>query len=420
VRIVYLSPAGVLGGAERSLLDLLASVRGAESAAELHLIAAAEGPLLEQARDLGVRVRLLPMPGGLAGLGTSGLREVGRVRRACSLARRGAAAGWALWRYARCLRAVIGELEPDVVHSNGVKFHLLTRLAGLRRCPVVWHVRDFLSLRPLLAPALRWASAGAGGAIAISHAVARDVRKVLPRLSPRVVYNAVDTDTFSPGPADGSRLDALAGLPPAEAGTLRVGLVATFARWKGQELFLEAAARLFREWPQYPARFYLIGGAIYQTNGSQFSEQELRSKAAALGLRQQVGLIDFQRQTADVYRALDVVVHASTQPEPFGRTVVEAMACGRPVVVARDGGAAELFAHDHDAVGFVPGSADALAAAVRRLAGDPDACRRIGENARRTAVLRFNRARLGPEVLAVYDALLRSGCNNSCRSGFPA
>ena len=122
----------------------------------------------------------------------------------------------------------------------------------------------------------------------------------------------------------------MAGLPAAAPGTLRVGLVATFARWKGQDLFLKAAAQMVQNRPGQPLRFYLIGGPIYRTRGSQFSEHELRLLALGLDIAPLVGFIGFQQHTADLYRALDIVVHASTEPEPFGLTIIEAMACSKP------------------------------------------------------------------------------------------
>jgi glycosyltransferase involved in cell wall biosynthesis len=235
-----------------------------------------------------------------------------------------------------------------------------------------------------MARALRWASARAGGVIVISRAVGRDARSVLRRLPIDVVYNAVDTDYFLPRPGDGRRLDALAGLPVPEPETLRVGLVATYARWKGQDLFLEAA-RIRSERSGQKLRFYIIGGPIYRTPGSQFSASELRARAAELGITQQVGFIGFQQDTAEVYRALDIAVHASTQPEPFGRTIVEAMACGKPVIVSRAGGAAELFTDNEDTLGVPPGDAEALASSICALADDPDRRRRLAGQARRTA-----------------------------------
>src|SRR5262249_33454712 len=142
-----------------------------------------------------------------------------------------------------------------------------------------------------------------------------------------------------------------------------------------------------------PIRFYVIGGPIYQTRGSQLTEQQLRVWAS--GLHNQVGFIGFQTDTAPVYRALDIVVHASTRPEPFGLTVAEAMACGRATIVANAGGAAELFHHDDDAIGVPPGDVGALAQALDALVRDANLRESLGAAARRTAVARFDRRRLG-------------------------
>src|SRR5262249_13494143 len=127
----------------------------------------------------------------------------------------------------------------------------------------------------------------------------------------------------------------------------------------------------------------------------------------ALQREGRVGLVGFQDDPAPIYRSLDVVVHASTRPEPFGLTIAEAMACGRAVVVAQAGGAARLFEQDPDAVGGPPGDAAALAQALEGLIADSPRRARLGENARRTAVARFSRARLGHQLLAVYERLGR-------------
>ena len=407
MRIVYLNPVGALGGAERSLLDVMASVRQADPSARLSLVVCTDGPLLEHARRLGVWVVLLPMPDALVELGDSGWRDRPPLEAFITLARRGPAAAWTTWRYVHRLGRAVRALRPDVVHSNGIKCHFLTGLARTRPAPVLWHIRDFLSNRPLMGHALRWASTRAHAGIAISQAVGADARTVLKRFPVVPIYNAIDTDHFSPGAGDGQLLDRLAGLEPAPY-AVRVGLVATFARWKGHEVFLEAAARVLRDRPQAPTRFYIVGGPIYRTHGSQFSEGELREKAGSLGIAPQVGFIGFQENTADVYRALDVVVHASTQPEPFGRTIVEAMACARPVIVAQAGGAAELFTAGADAVGVPPGDAAALASAIRQLIHDPEARQRLAAHARRTAVERFSRQRFGRQILSTYRRILPS------------
>jgi glycosyltransferase involved in cell wall biosynthesis len=282
----------------------------------------------------------------------------------------------------------------------------LPRKAG----KVVWHIHDLLGGRALLSNVLRHAAGGVSGAIAISQAVADDLKTVLPRTPVFTVLNAIDTDHFTPGQQDGAQddelLDRLAGLAPAPAGTIRVGLVATYARWKGQDIFLEAIAKLPA---QSAVRFYIIGGSIYHTAGSQFSREELQARAAALGIADRVGFIGFQTDPLAVYRALDVMVHASSKPEPFGRTIVEAMACGKAVIVSNSGGAAELFSENIDGIGVRPGNVADLAVAMDGLIGDASRRTALGTAARQTAVRRFTRSRVGPEMLDVYQRL-QNGC----------
>jgi glycosyltransferase involved in cell wall biosynthesis len=286
--------------------------------------------------------------------------------------------------------------------------------------PVVWYVQDFIGDRPLVRRLLPWGQKGVVGAITISDAVDRNTRTVLPRLPTQIVLHATDVDRFAPASVEPELLDRLAGLPAAPEGTIRVGLIATYARWKGHDVFLQAAAELLQQQSGLPVRFYLIGGPIYHTQGSQFTVAELRCLAQGLGLEAHLGFIGFQRNPADVYRGLDVVVHASTRPEPFGLTIIEAMACARAVIVSKAGGAAELFTHDHDALGVAPGDISGLARAIQSLVADKQRRQRLGDQARRTAIRRFDQARLGPQILEAYHAFLgrESGVRNSPMSPF--
>ena len=77
----------------------------------------------------------------------------------------------------------------------------------------------------------------------------------------------------------------------ATEGVVRVGLVGTYAIWKGHILFLEAAARVLGRIPGDRVRFYVVGGAVYSTRGSQVAEEELRARAAALGIARDVGFV---------------------------------------------------------------------------------------------------------------------------------
>jgi glycosyltransferase involved in cell wall biosynthesis len=402
MRILFLTPLGAIGGAERVLLDSIASLRQAERDLDIHVLVGSGGELVDALKGAGAKVTLLPMPRSLAALGDSALVAskglLSRVSATTALV--GAAARAS--EYALRLRRVIRHLQPDIVHSNGNKFHLLSR--AIRRCPIVWHLHDFLGDRPMMRRLAHRAAGNLACAVAVSESVARDARRVLGAVPIEVIANAIDVERFSPGLADGGLLDRLAGLPPA-TNVVRVGLAATYARWKGQDMFLEAAARMSEK---LAIRFFIIGGPIYQTSGSQFSVEELHRRIRDFGLSKRVGLIHFQNDMPAIYRALDLVVHASVRPEPFGLTIAEAMACGRPVIVSTAGGAAELFTHGRDAFGVTPGDVGQLADAIGLLAANANLRLQLGASARQTAQRRFDRSRLGPRLLDLYRRLMRA------------
>jgi glycosyltransferase involved in cell wall biosynthesis len=219
-----------------------------------------------------------------------------------------------------------------------------------------------------------------------------------PQTEAICVYNAVDLTRYSP---DGEEADlaTLAGLAPAEAGTLRIGLIATLAHWKGHAVFLRALARLQGE---VNYRAYVIGGAIYQTENSQHTLDSLRALASELGIADRVGFTGFVREPAQAMRALDVIVHASTEPEPFGRVIAEGMACGRAVICSASGGAAELITEEHDALAHPPGDDAALADRIAKLARNPEFRASLGRAGRITAERRFDLVRLAKEVIPIY------------------
>lgn len=404
MRVLYLNPSGQLGGAERSLLDILASLRAAFPDWSLGLISSSTGPLVEAAESLGVQVRVVTFPPTLARLGDAALRRTQHaLQRHLALVKNLAWAGPQVLLYQRQLRAAMAAFAPQIVHSNGFKMHVLAAQTVPAQVPLVWHIRDYVGRRAVMARLLRWHAGRCALVVANSQSAAEDVRRVcnLPHEKVRTVYNAIDTQQFTP---DGARLDLdkLAGLPPAPPETVRVGLPGTLARWKGHETFLQALALLP---PDAPVRGYIIGGALYETEGSQLSLEELRQIAAQLNLADRVGFTGFIREPAAALRALDIVVHASVAPEPFGRVIVEGMACGRAVVASRAGGAEELFTEGVNALGHPPSNAHALAKCISKLIHDKDLRAALGDAGRRTATHRFDRRRLAEELTPLYRSL---------------
>lgn len=398
MKIVYLNPGGTIGGAEMVLLDVLSALRRARPDARPLVLLGDDGPLRAEAEAAGASCDVLPMPVGVAGLGDAGATGMGRT---LALMARGASAASAALGYRARLAARLRGERPDVVQSNGMKMHLLAAWASPRGVPVVWHLHDYPGSRPAMARLLRASARRGVEVVAVSESVAIDARATLRgRVPVRAIHNGVDIERFHPGPGDGPALDRAAGLAEAPAGTVRVGLVATFATWKGHDVFLDAVARVPAG---APARFYVVGGPIYRSAGSQVSLEGLKARAVQLGLGDRVGFAGHRADPAGAIRGLDVVVHASARPEPFGRVIVEGMACGRAVIAMAEGGAAELFIDGEDALGCPPRDPVALARAMGRLIEDAGLRARIGRAAREAAVSRFDRGRLADSWASVYD-----------------
>jgi glycosyltransferase involved in cell wall biosynthesis len=251
-------------------------------------------------------------------------------------------------------------------------------------------------------PALR---SRAAIAIAISEAVASDARTVLTNLPVETVLNAVRTSEFGRRNLVPADLDSIAGLSPAPPGVTRVGLVATLATWKGHELFLQTAHALRR----HGARFYLVGGGLYTTSGSQQTVDELRRRIAELGLGEQVGIVRFQRNIAPAFAALDIVVHASTKPEPFGRVVAEGMSAGRAVVAAASGGVLEQVEDGKTGLLFPMGDLEGLTRQLQRLLESRTLRERLGAAAAQHAVAHLDARRLGPQTYGIYERISKGG-----------
>ena len=399
--LVCLATSAAFGGAETSLLTLLTALRSLEPSWNITVVTPGAGPFPERCRQLGLGVVELPFPAALTRLGESGAagaRSAG-VRRA-DLALQVAGSALALPGYLRSLRQVLRERGATVVHTNGLKAHIAAALAKPAGVRLVWHLHEYVRARPITAMLMRRLVRRADAIVANSESVRLDAAAAFESaVQPRRIHNAVDPAIFSP---DSRALD-LASLSsmPGDEGLVRVGLIATFARWKGHEVFLDAIARLGRA---DRVRAYVIGGAVYDTAGSQWSLGELRERAGRRGLSAVVGFTGHIADVPGALRALDIVVHASTEPEPFGMVIAEGMSAGRVVVAARAGGAAELFEDGVEAIGYTPADASELAERLAALIDDPARRAAIGARARAGARERFSPARMAAAFREAYLA----------------
>ncbi len=388
-RVLFVNPGRALGGAEHSLLLLLQGLRGRGVGAEVALFGG--GPFRDHVSALGVRTLDLAPPRWTRAAGRYWLPG-GPVGGAALIAGSLPAA--------LRLAAAARRAGADLIHTNGMKAHMLGGLAGrLVGVPVIWHLRDFLPTG--------WAGRTFHEAarrlpemiLAPSEAVAASVR--LPgRGRPRVVPDPVDLDRFHPG-VPRARIRQELGIAGED---LLVGMIAHLTPWKGHEVFLEIARAVTDRIPR--SRFVVVGGSIYETHGHAGYPETLRQKTAALGLSDRVAFLGARDDVPDLLAALDVLVHPPTAPEPFGRVLAEAMAVGRPVVAARCGGIPEVV--EDGVTGLLVPSTDvgAFTAAVVKLLEDPALCRRLGDAGRCRAEARFGIEAHAASVLEAYRAAL--------------
>ena len=241
MRIAFLSVSAEMGGSEVSLLELVRGLRRLAPRIEPVVVVPREGRLATRIVEAGGAVRVLPMPAPLASFGEWSMRGPSGIARGSGALLNAAGA---LGPYRRALSALLDEIAPDVIHTNGFKLHVIGSRAARAGVPVVWHVHEYMSHRPLSRRLLQHHVSRAAAVVANSRSVADDARAVLGPDTPiSTIYNAVDLQEFSPE-GDAVDLDTLSGLPAAAAGTVRIGLIATFARWKGHEVFLRAIQRL--------------------------------------------------------------------------------------------------------------------------------------------------------------------------------
>lgn len=288
--------------------------------------------------------------------------------------------------YVAALRRRLRQLEPDVLHTNSLKSALYGGLAGRAAgVPVLWHVRDRIAPDYLPPAAVRLVRAATVGLPTAVVAPSKAVLDTLPSRRPAI--REVVPDSVDPPSGIGERVP--------EPHPFRIGIVGRLSEWKGQHVAIEAFARAF---PTGDSQLWLVGEAMFGETGYV---DRLHRQIATLGLGDRVELRGFRGDVWAELAQLDILVHASTSPEPFGQVVLEGMAAGLPVVATTPGGPAEMMVDDVDGLLVPTGSTEALTAALLRLAADPALRHRLGQSARTTAD-HYTPTRTALGVLEIY------------------
>jgi glycosyltransferase involved in cell wall biosynthesis len=379
IRVVFVDHVARLSGGEIALRRLLPALA---ALVDVHVVLGEDGPLVEQLEALGIDTDIMPLPARLRDV----KKETVRPDRLDPVALA------YVPRYAIRLSRRISALDADLVHTNSLKAALYAGLAArLARVPAVWHIRDRIATDYLPASAVLLVRTASRLLPTAILANSRATLETLPRPhNGRVLYNPVVYDGVEQIGAPTTRT----------TDEVTVGIVGRLAPWKGQHVFLEGFAEAFRG---TNVRGRVIGSALF---GEDEYAASLPRRAARLGISSQ---IDFRGFRADVWKeldGLDVLVHCSVTPEPFGQVVLEGMAAGLPVVASSVGGPAEVITNGVDGILTPPGDVGELAAALRRLHDDSGLRARLGSAAQQRS-RDFTPERGAQQLLAVYRGILK-------------
>jgi glycosyltransferase involved in cell wall biosynthesis len=338
---MFVSHTGKISGAELVLLDVVRAWPGASA------FLFEDGPLGTVLASKGLSVKLSRWGRGLTQIhrDSSVFRVVPFVGRLCAIV----------------LELARESRNFDIVYANSQKAFVLSAIATtVTRRPLVWHLHDIINgahfgaMQRRLQVAL--ANRRATKVIVPSQAAATAfVEEGGRRDLVEVIANGIDGIPEQQTPVE---LRHVLRLPDGPL----LGVFSRLAPWKGQHIVLHALTKL-------PGVNCIIAGeALF---GEDSYAADLKTTVSELALGDRVHFLGQRSDVPRLMRAVDVVIHPSIDPEPFGRTLVEAMLAGVPVIATNNGAAPDILDQGRAGSLIAPNDPEALVKAIRDvLAGD--------------------------------------------------
>lgn len=300
----------------------------------------------------------------------------------------------------RRLVKMIRKNKIDIVHTHGYRANFYGRIAGLlsgKRLVTTAHVSllDYLETPALLRALYIFLEKYLGFHtqifICISKTMADDLQRIgIPEKKIRIIPNGVDLKRFHPRP-DGRSFKEELGIKPEEA---VIGTIGRMVAEKGQLYLIKAIAQLKQE--GIPIKCLFLGAGPLLPG--------LKEKAIDLGVHHLCIFIDPREDIERVYPQLDLFVLPSIR-EPFGLVLLEAMACGVPVIATACGGPSEFISPGENGELVSPRDSLALAKKITELLSDKRAAEKLAQEGFKTVKSRFDIYRTVREIEKIYCSL---------------
>ncbi len=392
--VLFFDHTAKMGGGEIALLNLVTHLDRRRY--DPVVVLAMDGPFREKLAASGVETHVLPLSRGVGEVRKDSLGTA----RAVSLRML-----WEIARYAYHLRGFARARGAAILHTNSLKADIIGALGGrIGGIPTIWHVRDRIEddyLPSAATQVFRALCRFLPDYIVVNSASTLESLHLPPRNLAKARKNGLIHDGMPPLEADFWQ-----GNPLFDASCSAkhpcIGLVGRISPWKGQDVFLRAAALVIEEYPDIC--FQIIGAPLF---GEEDFERELHALSAALGLENHVQWLGFRSDVFPLVSRLTLLVHASKSGEPFGQVVVEAMMVAKPVIATRGGGIPEIVVDGETGLLVPMGDAPALARAMICLLENPERAQQMGLAGQKRAAEHFTIHHTVAKVSNLYEDVIR-------------
>lgn len=379
MKILFLDQSGKPGGAELCLLDIAKPYRD-----RCLVTLLADGPFRNLLEQHQIPVQVLSSDGIQVRKDSSWRQGLGSLAPLLPL----------ITKVVRLSRGY------DLIYANTPKALVVGAIAAwLSRRPLVYHLHDILSPDHFSAMNRRLAVTLANRCASLVIANSEASRTAFIAAGGRtdltqVIYNGFESQAYQSVTPDVAQLRQQLGLESQFV----VGHFSRLSPWKGQHVLLEALARC----PEDITALF-VGDALF---GEQQYVEQLHQQVNALGLQKRVRFLGFRSDVVTLMKLCDLIAHTSTAPEPFGRVIVEAMLCGKPVVAAKSGGAVELITPEIDGWLTTPGNPQQLAAVINLCRNQPERSKAIAHQAQIQASQRFDLSTINQQIAQLLGQTL--------------
>lgn len=376
-KILVIDPVDFVGGAELFNIDFLKKVNLDKF--EVVLLTSGQEDYLKKLKKVSVKVLKF---------------KFGRMKKWRFKALKN------LWQAVKMVKRTVKEEKIDLIHTNSIRAHIVGAVAAfLTRKKLIWVIHDFTFPKFFVRRLIRVPQK----ILISSEAVKKFTENQVPKKywsKLVLVPNGVDLEKIEKMAFKATLREELNLGPKVKL----VGMVGRIDWWKGQDSFIRAAAKVLAKLPQ--TRFLIVGEASEHDEKTAQFKKKLEELQRDFDLGREVYFMGFKPNVWNVIKEFDVLVHASTEPEPFGRVVLEGMAVGTPVVASNLGGPKEIIIHKFNGLLVNPKDIDEMVRAIASVLENKDLAEKLKENGVRTIKRKYTLGKVVRSIEQVYERVL--------------